>query len=45
MAVDEVGRRGERLSLERQWSCTVKKHSTKTIVKGAEDTLSLAILL
>jgi hypothetical protein len=32
--VDEVCCRGERLGPERQWSCTVKKHGTYTIIKS-----------
>lgn len=45
MAIDEVGHRGEHLSLELQWSYTVKKHSTKIIVTSAYNTLYLPILL
>jgi hypothetical protein len=44
-SVDEVCCRGQRLSLERQGGCTMKKHCLNTVIKSAEHTLSLVILL
>lgn len=44
-SVDEVCCCGQRLSPERQGGCTMKKHCPNTVIKSAEHTLSLAVLL
>lgn len=44
-SVDEVCCRGQRLIPERQGGCTMKKHCPNTVIKSAEHTLSLAVLL
>jgi hypothetical protein len=43
--VDQVRGRGERLSPERQGSCTVNQQSSDTVISGAQDAFRLAILL
>jgi hypothetical protein len=44
-SVDEVGRGDESLRPEFRRSCTVKKHATQAIVKGAKESLCLPVLL
>jgi hypothetical protein len=43
--VDEESRRGERLSPERQRSCTVNQESAYTVVNRAKHALGFAVLL